>query len=83
MTYLPRIAGRLFNAPLLVLPETALTVAANLSDRLGVDMDGVEVPAGRHRVAFSFRPLSMDNLVAAAVDLVDNDGQETVPTRTQ
>ena len=46
MTYLPRIAGRLFNAPLLVLPETALTVAANLSDRLGVDMDGVEGPAG-------------------------------------
>ena len=41
MTYLPRIAGRLFNAPLLVLPETALTIAANLSDRLGVDMDGV------------------------------------------
>ena len=49
MTYLPRIAGRLFNAPLLVLPETALTVAANLSDRLGVDMEGVDLPraAGR------------------------------------
>ena len=46
MTYLPRIAGRLFNAPLLVLPETALTVAANLSDRLGVDMDGIEVAVG-------------------------------------
>jgi hypothetical protein len=46
---------------------------------------GVEVPAGRHRVAFGFRPLSMDNLVAAAVDLVDNDdGRDGAPpTRTQ
>ena len=49
MTHLPRIAGRLFNTPLLVLPETALTVAANLSDRLGVDMDGVELPVGARR----------------------------------
>jgi hypothetical protein len=31
---------------------------------------GVEVPAGRHKVAFEFRPLSLDNLVAAASDLV-------------
>ncbi len=49
MTYLPRIAGRLFNVPLLVMPETALTVAANLSDRFGVDMDGVELPVGARR----------------------------------
>jgi hypothetical protein len=33
---------------------------------------GVEVPAGRHRVEFEFRPLSLDNLVAAATDLVNN-----------
>ncbi|HEX2555915.1 MAG TPA: YfhO family protein [Microvirga sp.] len=46
---------------------------------------GVEVPAGRHRVAFSFRPLSMDNLVAAAADLVDKDGERAgePATRTQ
>jgi hypothetical protein len=31
---------------------------------------GVEVPAGRHRVTFEFRPLSLDNLVAAASDLI-------------
>ncbi len=49
MTYLPRIAGRLFNVPLLVMPETALAVAANLSDRLGVDMEGVDLPAGARR----------------------------------
>ena len=31
---------------------------------------GVEVPPGRHRVEFRFRPLSVDNLVAAATDLM-------------
>jgi hypothetical protein len=35
---------------------------------------GVEVPAGHHRVEFRFRPLSVDNLVAAATDLLDRDG---------
>jgi uncharacterized membrane protein YfhO len=39
---------------------------------------GVEVPAGRHRVIFEFRPLSLDNLVAAAADLVRNE----VPNET-
>jgi hypothetical protein len=39
---------------------------------------GVEVPAGRHRVTFEFRPLSLDNLVAAAADLVRNE----VPNET-
>lgn len=33
---------------------------------------GVEVPLGRHRVEFRFRPLSIDNLVAAASDLVES-----------
>lgn len=31
---------------------------------------GVEVPAGHHRVEFTFRPLSRDNLLAAAAGLV-------------
>jgi hypothetical protein len=34
---------------------------------------GVEVPAGKHRVEFAFRPLSLENLVAAATDLVDTE----------
>ena len=38
--------------------------------RTNVLFRGVEVPAGRHKIAFEFRPLSLDNLVAAASDLV-------------
>jgi hypothetical protein len=34
---------------------------------------GVEVPAGKHRVEFAFRPLSFENLVAAASDLVETE----------
>jgi hypothetical protein len=38
---------------------------------------GVEVGPGRHRVEFRFRPLSVDNLVAAATELVEKeDGTE-------
>jgi hypothetical protein len=37
---------------------------------------GVEVGAGRHRVEFHFRPLSLDNLVAAASELVNNGADE-------
>jgi hypothetical protein len=40
---------------------------------------GVEVPAGRHRVEFHFRPISVENLVAAASDLVKS---EEDPIRT-
>ncbi|HEY8383802.1 MAG TPA: YfhO family protein [Microvirga sp.] len=36
---------------------------------------GVEVEAGRHRVTFAFRPLSLDNLVAAAANLVNKGGE--------
>ncbi|MGH6848553.1 MAG: YfhO family protein [Methylocella sp.] len=36
---------------------------------------GVEVPAGRHRVAFSFHPLSLTNLAAAASSVLDR-GEE-------
>jgi hypothetical protein len=38
---------------------------------------GVEVSAGRHRIVFEFRPLSLDNLVAAASDLVKNEPETT------
>lgn len=34
---------------------------------------GVEVPAGRHRVEFTFRPMSLENLLEAASDLVEPD----------
>jgi hypothetical protein len=34
---------------------------------------GVEVEKGRHRVEFHFRPTSLENLMAAAADLVRND----------
>lgn len=34
---------------------------------------GVEIPAGTHRVEFDFRPLSFENLVAAASDLVETE----------
>jgi hypothetical protein len=34
---------------------------------------GVEVEAGRHLVEFDFRPLSLDNLAAAASNLVNGD----------
>jgi uncharacterized membrane protein YfhO len=38
---------------------------------------GIEIAAGHHRVEFEFRPLSLDNLVAAASDLVRNDDAPT------
>ena len=44
---------------------------------------GVEVPAGRHHVEFRFRPLSVNNLVAAATDIVSGDGKEAGDTATQ
>ena len=34
---------------------------------------GVEVPAGEHRVEFTFRPLSARNLLTAAADLVGGE----------
>jgi hypothetical protein len=37
---------------------------------------GVEVEAGRHRVEFQFRPLSLDNLVAAASNLIAGNEEE-------
>lgn len=40
---------------------------------------GVEVPAGRHRIEFHFRPISIENLVAAAADLVKTEDE---PIRT-
>jgi hypothetical protein len=40
---------------------------------------GVEIGKGRHKVEFVFRPTSLENLVAAATDLVKN---EVAPLRT-
>lgn len=40
---------------------------------------GVEVTAGRHVVEFAFRPLSMENLVAAATGLIEKDEETTPP----
>jgi hypothetical protein len=40
---------------------------------------GVEIEAGTHRVEFTFNPTSIENLVAAAADLV-NDGDAPVRT---
>lgn len=37
MTDLPRVASLIFERPLLILPETALAIASNLADRLGVE----------------------------------------------
>jgi Bacterial membrane protein YfhO len=34
---------------------------------------GVEIGPGRHRVEFHFRPMSLENLIAAASDLVKSD----------
>jgi hypothetical protein len=44
--------------------------------RANVLFRGVEVGPGRHIVEFRFRPLSMDNLVAAASNLVGRDRDE-------
>jgi hypothetical protein len=40
---------------------------------------GVEVPPGRHKVAFIFEPLSTDNLAMAALHLVEKQGHEQGP----
>ncbi|WP_460451870.1 YfhO family protein [Alsobacter sp. SYSU BS001988] len=42
---------------------------------------GVEVPAGEHTVEFTFRPLSADNLLTAATDLVHRDSGAETATR--
>ena len=50
-------------------PQTVLR--ANLLFR------GVELTPGEHRVVFTFRPLSAENLLTAAADLVHGDDDET------
>ncbi|MBZ6075504.1 YfhO family protein [Microvirga puerhi] len=41
---------------------------------------GVEIPAGQHRIEFNFRPISYENLVAAATDLVKSKKVEPIRT---
>lgn len=41
---------------------------------------GVEVPPGRHRIEFRFRPLSVGNLVAAATDLLGSEDEAEAET---
>ncbi|AWM89057.1 YfhO family protein [Microvirga sp. 17 mud 1-3] len=41
---------------------------------------GVEIPAGRHRVEFNFRPMSYENLVTAASDLLKSRKEEPIRT---
>ncbi len=59
--------------------EVTVDGAAQPLLRTNLLFRGVEVPAGRHRVAFRFNPLSVENLVAAAANLVDNDDSRSEP----
>jgi hypothetical protein len=43
---------------------------------------GVEVAPGHHRVEFRFRPLSVDNLVAAAAGLLESEDEAETKTKT-
>ncbi|VFU07926.1 S49 family peptidase [Methylocella tundrae] len=54
MTELARVAGLLFNRPLLLMPETAIAIASNLADRFGVDP--MQPPA--EASAFRGRPVT-------------------------
>jgi len=47
--------------------------------RANILFRGVEIAPGRHRVEFRFRPMSLENLVAAASDLVRSEDE---PIRT-
>ncbi|MFI5016078.1 MAG: hypothetical protein ACHQAY_27395 [Hyphomicrobiales bacterium] len=40
---------------------------------------GVELPRGRHIIAFRFNPLSLSHLIGAARDAFSNGGEETEP----
>ncbi|MGO4573935.1 YfhO family protein [Microvirga sp. 2TAF3] len=41
---------------------------------------GVEIPAGQHRIEFNFRPISYENLVAAASDLLKSKKDGSIRT---
>jgi len=51
MTHVARIAAKLFNRPLLLLPETAITIASDLAERFGVEalQDAPAIEASRFR----------------------------------
>ncbi len=51
--------------------------------RVNLLFRGVEVGPGRHRIEFRFRPLSFDNLVAAASDLIGGGSPQGEATAIQ
>ena len=45
----------------------------------GAHARGVEVPEGRHRVTFRFRPLGLDNLRAAVLQVRSGPRRDLLP----
>ena len=63
-------------APVLLIASVLATFFASLG-AANLLFRGVEVGAGHHRVEFKFDPLSFDNLLAAAAEVVAGETEET------